>query len=189
MRKNTIWLIVILAFLAADPASGWFWENKEVKQDSTDTVKESAKESKKVSGAARMMPGFSEKNITAEGRVDSKDFAGKVLLVNFWATWCPPCRKEIPSLMRIQDKYKDQGFSVIGISMDEGGRRAVSKFVSKLAVNYPVFIGDAKISRGFGGVMGIPVSFLVDREGNLVKRLDGYISEKVLNRELELLLK
>jgi cytochrome c biogenesis protein CcmG/thiol:disulfide interchange protein DsbE len=140
-------------------------------------------------GAAKMMPEFSEKNITADGLVESKDFAGKVLLVNFWATWCPPCRKEIPALIKIQDKYKDRGFSVIGISMDEGGRRVVSKFIKKLKVNYPVFIGKAKIGRGFGGVMGIPVSFFVDREGNLVKRLDGYISEKVLNRELEKLLK
>lgn len=139
-------------------------------------------------GAVEKMPEFSEKNITADGVVASKDFAGKVLLVNFWATWCPPCRKEIPALIGIHEKYKDRGFSVIGISMDEGGRRVVEKFVKKLEVNYPVFIGDAKIGRGFGGVMGIPVTFLVDRKGNLVKRLDGYISEKVLVKQLELLL-
>lgn len=139
-------------------------------------------------GAAERMPSFSEKNITADGVVDSKSFAGKVLLVNFWATWCPPCRKEIPALIRIHETYKDRGFSVIGISMDEGGRRVVGKFISKLKVNYPVFIGDAKIGRGFGGVMGIPVSFLVDRQGKVVKRLDGYISENVLIKELEKLL-
>jgi thiol-disulfide isomerase/thioredoxin len=138
---------------------------------------------------AQKMPEFSEKNIAAEGMVDSKAFAGKVVLVNFWATWCPPCRKEIPALMKIQAKYRDKGFSVIGISMDEGGRKVVSKFVEKLKINYPVFIGDAKIGRGFGGVMGIPVSFLVDRDGNLHKRLDGYVSEKVLERELKTLLK
>jgi cytochrome c biogenesis protein CcmG/thiol:disulfide interchange protein DsbE len=91
--------------------------------------------------------------------------------------------------MKIQAKYRDKGFSVIGISMDEGGRKVVSKFVEKLKINYPVFIGDAKIGRGFGGVMGIPVSFLVDRDGNLHKRLDGYVSEKVLERELKTLLK
>ena len=182
MRKNTIWLVVLLAFLAADPASGGFWGKKEATQSSTDTGKESTRESRK-------MPAFSEKDISSDGIVDSKDLAGQVLLVNFWATWCPPCRKEIPALMRIQEEYKDKGFSVIGISMDEGGRRIVSKFVKKLKMNYPVFIGSAKLGRNFGGVMGIPVSFLVDREGNLVKRLDGYISEKVLKRELEKLLK
>jgi len=139
--------------------------------------------------AAKKMPAFSEKNITAEGMINSSDYEGKVLLVNFWATWCPPCRQEIPALMRIQEKYRAKGFSVIGVSMDEGGRRLVSKFIKKIEVNYPVIIGDAKIGRGFGGVMGIPVSFLVDREGNLVKRLDGYVSEKVLESQLEQLFK
>lgn len=177
MRKNTIWLVVFLILLTGDPALGWFWDKKEVVQNPTASGEELALKFKK-------MPAFSEKNITSEGLVDSKDFVGKVLLVNFWATWCSPCRKEIPSLIRIQDKYQDRGFSVIGISMDEGGQRVVSKFIKKIEVNYPVFIGKAKLARGFGGVMGIPVSFLVDREGNLVKRLDGYISEKVLNREL-----
>lgn len=138
--------------------------------------------------AATVMPEFSEADITSDGVVNSADLKGTVLLVNFWATWCPPCRQEIPSLITIHDRYKDQGFSVIGISMDEGGRRLVSKFAEKLKINYPVIIGNAKIARGFGGVMGIPVSFLVDREGNLIKRLDGYISEKVLTRELEKLL-
>lgn len=184
MKKNTIWLIVLLGVLTADPCSAWFWDNwfsdnkgvvtTGVKQDPTDNAKGFSK-----------MPDFSEKNITAEGMVNSSELKGKVLLVNFWATWCDPCRKEIPSLINLQDKYKDQGFSVIGISMDEGGRKVVSKFIKKLEVNYPVFIGNAKMGRSFGGVMGIPVSFLVDREGNLVERLDGYISAKVFSKKLE----
>lgn len=182
MRKNTIWLVVLLVFLAVDPASAWFWGKEKVTQSSTDTGKELTRETIK-------MPDFSEKDITSDGIVDSNNLAGKVLLINFWATWCPPCRKEIPALMRIQEEYQDKGFSVIGISMDEGGRKIVSKFVKKLEMNYPVFIGNAKLGRNFGGVMGIPVSFLVDRQGNVVKRLDGYISEKVLIREVEKLLK
>lgn len=141
------------------------------------------------SSAAQKMPQFAEKNIIDGAVVKSEDFKGKVLLVNFWATWCPPCRKEIPSLINLQDKNGDKGFSVLGISMDEGGKRLVKKFVSKINLNYPVIIGDAKIARGFGGVIGIPVTFLVDREGNLVKRFDGYVSEKVLERELEKMLK
>jgi len=139
--------------------------------------------------AAKKMPSFSEKNVADGSKVNSDEFKGKVLLVNFWATWCPPCRKEIPYLIKLQDKYRDKDFLVLGISMDEGGRKLVNKFISKLKVNYPVIIGGSKIARGFGGVMGIPVSFVVDREGNLVRRLDGYVSEKVLGAELEKLLK
>lgn len=141
------------------------------------------------SSAAQKMPQFSEKNIIDGAVVKSEDFKGKVLVVNFWATWCPPCRKEIPSLIKLQNKNADKGFSVLGISMDEGGKRLVKKFVSKINLNYPVIIGDAKMARGFGGVIGIPVTFLVDREGNLVKRFDGYVSEKVLERELAKMLK
>ncbi|MEN8141984.1 MAG: TlpA disulfide reductase family protein [Thermodesulfobacteriota bacterium] len=136
------------------------------------------------SQAAKKMPGFSEKNIIDGAVVSSEDFKGKVVLVNFWATWCPPCRKEIPYLMKLQEKYGQKDFTVLGISMDEGGRRFVKKFVNKLGVNYPVIIGGSKLARGFGGVIGIPVTFLVDRDGNLVKRLDGYVSERVLEKEL-----
>ncbi len=134
--------------------------------------------------AAKKMPVFSKKNVVDGTVVSSDAYRGKVLLINFWATWCPPCRKEIPYLIKLQEKYQKKGFSVIGISMDEGGKRLVKKFVTKLKVNYPVIIGNAKIARGFGGVIGIPVSFVVDREGNLVKRLDGYVSEKVVEKEL-----
>jgi thiol-disulfide isomerase/thioredoxin len=186
MGRNTIWIIIFLIMLTAGPAFGWFWDKADVKNPGGNPE---LKQNPKATPTYRKMPEFSEKNIAADGIVTSKDFAGKVLLVNFWATWCPPCRKEIPALIKIQAKYKDKGFSVIGISMDEGGRKVVANFVDKLKVNYPVFIGDAKIGRGFGGVMGIPVSFLVDRHGNLLKRLDGYVSENVLEGELAKLLK
>jgi len=138
--------------------------------------------------AAKTIPSFTEKSVTGDGVIDSASYEGKVLLVNFWATWCPPCRKEIPALIKIQEKYADQGFSVIGISMDQGGKRVVRKFLEKMKVNYPNIVGNNKIAKGFGGVVGIPVSFMIDREGNLVKRYDGYVSEKVLVRELEELL-
>jgi thiol-disulfide isomerase/thioredoxin len=134
--------------------------------------------------AGKKMPDFSKKNVVDGTVVSSDAYRGKVLLVNFWATWCPPCRKEIPYLIKLQEKYQGKGFSVIGISMDEGGKRVVRKFLEKLKVNYPVIIGNAKIAREFGGVIGIPVSFVVDRQGNLVKRLDGYVSEKVVEKEL-----
>jgi cytochrome c biogenesis protein CcmG/thiol:disulfide interchange protein DsbE len=137
---------------------------------------------------AGKMPDFSEKNVLDQSEIDSASLRGQVVLVNFWATWCPPCRKEIPFLIKMQDKYRDHGFTVLGISMDEGGRKMVGKFLEKLGVNYPVIIGDGSLARGFGGVMGVPASFLVDREGNLVKRYDGYVTEKVLNGEVEKLL-
>lgn len=138
--------------------------------------------------ASPKLPDFSEESVLGQERIDNASLGGRVVLVNFWATWCPPCRKEIPFLIKIQEKYQARGFTVLGVSMDEGGRKVVAKFLEKLAVNYPVIIGDSSLARGFGGVMGVPVSFLVDRDGNLVKRFDGYVTETVLSREVERLL-
>ena len=136
----------------------------------------------------KKMPDFSEETVLGNTKIDSASLRGQVVLVNFWATWCPPCRKEIPSLMEMQEKYRARGFTILGVSMDEGGRKLVSNFLEKLKVNYPVIIGDTALARGFGGVMGVPATFLVDRQGNLVKRYDGYVSEKILSGEIEKLL-
>ncbi len=139
--------------------------------------------------AAKKMPEFSEKTVNDQGKFDSATLRGKVVLVNFWATWCPPCRKEIPSLVKLQEKYRDKGFAVVGISMDEGGSTLVGKFLAKQKVTYPVIIGDAELARGFGGVIGVPASFLVDRQGELIRRYDGFASEDELQEEIEKLLK
>lgn len=135
--------------------------------------------------AAKKMPVFSGDTVNGKGKFDSSSLQGKVVLVNFWATWCPPCRKEIPSLIKVQDKYRDKGFVVVGISMDEGGRSMVGKFLDKQGVNYPVIIGDSSLAKGFGGVIGVPASFLVDRKGELLRRYDGYVAEDELREELE----
>lgn len=139
--------------------------------------------------AAKKMPDFSGNTVNEQGKFDSATLRGKVVLVNFWATWCPPCRKEIPSLLKLQEKYRDKGFAVVGISMDEGGSKLVGKFLAKQKVSYPVIIGDAGLARGFGGVIGVPASFLVDRQGELIRRYDGFATEDELQEEIEKLLK
>jgi cytochrome c biogenesis protein CcmG/thiol:disulfide interchange protein DsbE len=139
--------------------------------------------------AAKKMPAFTGKTVNDQGQFDSATLQGKVVLVNFWATWCPPCRKEIPSLVKLQEKYRDKGFAVVGVSMDEGGSKLVAKFLDKQKVSYPVIIGDAELARGFGGVIGVPASFLVDRKGELIRRYDGFASEDELQEEIEKLLK
>ncbi len=136
----------------------------------------------------KKLPEFSGDTVLGHARIDNQALLGRVVLVNFWATWCPPCRKEIPSLMEMNEKYKDRGFTVLGVSMDEGGRSVVEKFLEKLHVSYPVIIGSTGLAREFGGVMGVPASFLVDRQGIMVKRYDGYTSEAVLSGEIEKLL-
>jgi len=134
--------------------------------------------------AASPMPRFVLPSVIDGKAIDSATFKGKALLVNFWATWCPPCRKEIPSLIALQEKYGAKGFSVIGISTDQGGSSLVAKFAQKMNINYPVVISDNDTPRNFGNILGIPTSFLVDKDGNVRKRYDGYVDHETLERDL-----
>jgi len=130
------------------------------------------------------MPEFTLASAVDDSAVDSKQYSGKVLLVNFWATWCGPCREEIPSLIKLREDLGKDGFEVIGIAMDEGGRTAISRFSEKAGITYPLALGTPKVARAFGGIIGIPQSFLVDREGKIVKSYAGLIDHDVLEQAI-----
>ncbi len=108
-------------------------------------------------------------------RVRLSDFRGKILLVDFWATWCGPCKDTIPDLVRLQNRYRGDGLEVIGISLDVQGEAAVAAFAKQFRMNYTVLLGDDRTARAFGGIMGIPTSFVVDRQGRIVKRFVGVV--------------
>jgi len=139
--------------------------------------------------AATKVPDFSFDSVNDKGNIDIKDFRGKVVLINFWATWCGPCVKEIPSLIELQKEFGPQGFSIIGISVDQGGSRGVKKAAEKMGINYPIVIGSSKVGRQFGGVYGVPTSFLVDRAGNVLKKYPGYINHEVFVSDIKSVIK
>jgi len=138
--------------------------------------------------ASTKMPEFALKSVRDGRIVDSGIFSGKVLYITFFATWCPPCVQEVPVLVELHEQLAESGFSVIGLSVDEKGPDAVASFVEKKAINYPVLMAEFDTTTDFGGIFGIPVSFLVNKNGNVVKRYTGYVPRKVLEKDIHSLL-
>lgn len=120
--------------------------------------------------------------------VKLSDFKGKVVILDFWATWCPPCRAEIPGFIALQKQYAAQGLSVVGVSLDTAGSSVVKTFMQRLGMNYPVVLGDEKIAADYGGIAAIPTTFVIDRNGNIVSSHQGFASQVVFESEIRPLL-
>jgi cytochrome c biogenesis protein CcmG/thiol:disulfide interchange protein DsbE len=99
--------------------------------------------------------------------VKLSDYRGKVVLLNFWATWCGPCQLEIPWFVEFEQQYKSQGFAVLGVSMDEDGWSIIKPYIAEHKVNYRVLLGDDSVTQLYGGVESLPTSFVIDREGKV----------------------
>lgn len=111
--------------------------------------------------------------------------ADRVLLVNFWATWCPPCRKEIPDLVDLQNELGERGLTVVGVAMDEEGEEVVRPFLDEYGVNYPIVLDTTStISQQFGDVMGLPTTFVIGPDGQIQRRILGIFPVDDLKPEL-----
>jgi cytochrome c biogenesis protein CcmG/thiol:disulfide interchange protein DsbE len=108
-------------------------------------------------------------------QISLADFRGKVVILNFWATWCPPCKREIPDFIALQTKYAAQGLQVVGVAVSDE-ESAVRKFVSDAGMNYPVVFGTPAVSSQYGGIESIPTTFIIDREGRTRETFVGYRS-------------
>lgn len=103
-----------------------------------------------------------------DGRdVKASDFKGKVVIVDFWATWCPPCRKEIPHYIAMQEKYRERGLVILGFSMDDLPPAEVKSFGEMMKTNYPLIMANETVAEAFGGYEGLPTAFAIDRSGNI----------------------
>ena len=110
------------------------------------------------------------------------DLKGKVVLVNFWATWCPPCRSEIPELIKLQEQHKDR-LQIIGVSEDDEAQ-PVHDFIKKTGINYPVVMATPEIIQAYGGVAALPTTFVIDPQGRIVQRHLGLLSAETTDREV-----
>ena len=144
-------------------------------------------------GNWRVAPDFTLADLSGNP-VKLSDFRGKVILVNFWATWCQPCKIEIPWLIELNQKYGPKGLVILGVAMDDEGKKAVEPFVQKepftvngqpAQMNYPILLGSDKIADKFGGLIGLPTSMLYSRDGKKIKTIIGLMNYDDLSKALQ----
>jgi peroxiredoxin len=121
------------------------------------------------------MPNFTFPDINGK-EVSLSDHRGKVVLVNVWATWCPPCRQEMPSMQSLYEKFKGENFEILAVSIDSEGREAVAPFMRKMNLTFPALLDPGESIRSLYGITGVPESFIIDKQGILVEKIIGPIN-------------
>lgn len=170
MKKNILFFAVVILAI-----SGLLFAGKKFSHHSSQGALIGAN----VNGKAA--PDFDLRVLDGKGKtMKLSDLRGKAVLVNFWATWCGPCKIEMPWLVDLQTKYGPDGFVILGVAMDDSGDQAISDFAKEMKVNYPVLLGTESVGQLYGGVEGLPTSFFVDRSGKVVDRQFGLVSENTL---------
>ncbi|MBN2411961.1 TlpA family protein disulfide reductase [candidate division KSB1 bacterium] len=127
--------------------------------------------------------------VTLEGqKITLDDFKGKVLLLDFWDTWCPPCKAEIPHFVDLYTIYNEKGLEILGVAFGREGKDAVNNFIRDYNINYINALANQNIVYGFGGISGIPTTFLIDKNGKIYKKYVGYNDKSVFENDIKALL-
>jgi cytochrome c biogenesis protein CcmG/thiol:disulfide interchange protein DsbE len=135
-----------------------------------------------------MAPAFKLVNIADGKPVELSSFRGKGVLLNFWATWCGPCKIEMPWLVDLQKKYQPQGLEIVGVAMDDASDKEIAAFTHKMGVNYTILKGTEKVGDLYGGVDRLPLSYYIDRSGKVVDEIVGLASESVIEDDIKKIL-
>jgi cytochrome c biogenesis protein CcmG/thiol:disulfide interchange protein DsbE len=133
-------------------------------------------------------PNFILKDLNGH-KVTLSDFKGKVIILDFWTTWCPPCREEIPHLIDLYAAYRGRGLEVVGIALEPYNLRGVKDFIQRYRVTYPVLIGDNKVSSDYGGIVSIPTTFVITQDAKIYRAYVGYQEKAVFEKDIQTLLR
>jgi thiol-disulfide isomerase/thioredoxin len=158
--RNPLALVVVAVVAAAMLYAGFHMARR------------SGEEPPHVLGKSTQAPNFTLETLDGKN-MSLSDLRGKAVLLNFWATWCGPCKIETPWLVELQKEYGSQGLQVVGIAMDDSGKDDIEKFAKDMGVNYPVLLGKEAVGDAYGGVPALPESFFIGRNGKIVERIIG----------------
>ncbi|MGA3212792.1 MAG: TlpA disulfide reductase family protein [Terriglobales bacterium] len=180
MRRNlTILMVVAMA------VTGMLWFGaRRARQGGADSL---AVGSSRLRGKAA--PDFTLTDLSSNQHVNLSDFKGKAVVLNFWATWCSPCKVEIPWFVDLQKEYGPQGLQIIGVAMDDTNAEIILKFAHDMGINYPVLQGTEKVADLYGGMEVLPTTFYLDRDGKISQRVFGLASHGEVEDSVKSLLK
>lgn len=128
--------------------------------------------------AGKPAPDFTLESLEGK-QVQLSGYKGQAVLLNFWATWCGPCKIEMPWFVQLQKEYGPQGLQIVGVAMDDASKEDISKFVKEMGVNYPILLGKEAVGQDYGGVNVLPTTFFIDRDGKIVAREFGLQSRSL----------
>ncbi|MGH9677360.1 MAG: TlpA disulfide reductase family protein [Candidatus Acidiferrum sp.] len=175
MKRNAVILILVVVAVAALIYTGARMSKPQNDVGGLPTLKTEGKPA----------PDFTLQTLDGKS-VKLSDFRGKAVLLNFWATWCAPCKVEMPWLVELYQKYQAQGFEIVGVAQDDSGKDAISRFVKEQKVPYTILQGTDPVADAYGGMQFLPASFYIDRNGKIVKTVFGIIGENEIEDNIKL---
>lgn len=181
MKRNIATLIIAILFIAGVI----FYGTRGARSARQAAVKVGA--SGTLSGdnlTNKMAPDFELASLDGK-KVKLSDYRGKAVVLNFWATWCGPCKVEMPWFVALENQYRAQGLEIIGVSMDDGGKDGVQKFAQQMGINYTVLMGKDSVGAAYGGVQGLPTTFYIGRDGRVLDSVSGLISKSEIEDNIK----
>lgn len=176
MKQNTVVLAIVVLAVSAMIYFGAYKARRSTVADGMPGVAGNVR--------GKMAPDFELK--TLDGKtVRLSDFRGKAVLINFWATWCGPCKIEMPWFVDLQKQYGPQGLEIVGIAMDDSEDKEIADFVKEMKVNYTILKGKESVGEAYGGVVGLPTTFYVGRDGKIVDQAAGLVSRSEIEQNIK----
>jgi peroxiredoxin len=183
VNRNTTVLVVVIFVVASMLLAGHFISQRRAAAPAGAALTSA-------DPAGRAAPDFELKSIDGKS-YKLADLRGKAVLLNFWATWCPPCKIEIPWFIELQKQYANQGLVVVGVAMDDDTNRqkVVSEFASQMKIDYPILLGTDQVADQYGGVDALPTTFFIGRDGKIVRRVMGLAGHSEFEEAIQAALK